>query len=157
MIEHLDTLWNQLIDVASKLVIPDWGALVGLLPVFLVIGMLGPILTVGLLAWLSYAIRRPRAKVRLDEGPRLVPLHASGRPVAPVGEPYCLRDDLIYPSGTTRCTACGDDLAVRCPMCGLGRSAHVETCGNCGLVLRIETRARVARPAGPPPGGAAVA
>ena len=45
-----------------------------------------------------------------------------------------------------------------CPMCGLGRSALIDTCTNCGLVLKVKTRAVAVRTtAGPKPGGAAAA
>ena len=40
------------------------------------------------------------------------------------GLPHCRRDALVYPSGTTRCETCHDELAVICPMCGLGRAAR---------------------------------
>lgn len=157
MIDHLSQLWSQLIDFVSKLVSPDWGSVVNLLPIFLVIGVLAPILSLLALVWFAYYVRAPRTRVRIDEEPRPAPLDVSGAPNYPAGEPYCMRDRLVYPPGTTRCDACGDDLAVRCPMCGIGRSAAITTCGNCGLVLRVERRARVVGPAGPPPGGAAVA
>jgi hypothetical protein len=42
-------------------------------------------------------------------------------------------------------------------MCGVGRAAELDTCGNCGLVLKIETRALAVRRGRPKPGGAAVA
>ena len=52
----------------------------------------------------------------------------------------------------------GDELAVICPMCGLGRMALIDTCTNCGLVLKVKTRAVAVRTtAGPKPGGAAAA
>lgn len=157
VLDQLTSLWDQLIQLTSQLVIPDWGALVALLPVLLFIGLVGPALTLAVVAWFVYAVRAPRAKVAVEEGARLAPLGADGAPDYPVGLPYCGRDRLVYPSGTTRCAECGDDLAVVCPMCGLGRSAGLTTCGNCGLVLRVEARTRVMRPVGPPPGGAAVA
>ena len=46
---------------------------------------------------------------------------------------------------------------VTCPKCGTGRQAYVDTCGTCGLVLRIDRTVPALRPVGPPPGGAAVA
>jgi len=46
---------------------------------------------------------------------------------------------------------------VTCPMCGVGREADIDTCGNCGLILKIETRAVAIRRGRPKPGGAAVA
>jgi hypothetical protein len=42
-------------------------------------------------------------------------------------------------------------------MCGVGRVASLTTCGNCGLVLKIENRAVAVRRGRPKPGGAAVA
>jgi hypothetical protein len=35
--------------------------------------------------------------------------------------------------------------------------AYVDTCSNCGLVLKIEPRVRALQSTGPPPGGAAAA
>lgn len=155
--DQLAGLWQQLIGFMSQFVIPDWGGLVNLLPIFLAIGILGPIVTLVVLAWLNNLVRRPRTRVAFEDGVRAAQLDEAGEPIFPTGEPYCIRDALIYPSRTTRCAACGDLLAVVCPKCGLGRSAEVTTCGNCGLVLRVVARARALRPAGPPPGGAAAA
>jgi hypothetical protein len=157
VIDHVDQLWNQLLGAAGSLVSPDWGSVVNLLPLLLVIGVLGPVLTIMLFVWFIYFVRAPRTRVRIDEGPRQAPLDDAGRPDYPAGLPYCPRDQLVYPSGTTTCDVCHDDLLVRCPMCGIGRLAGITTCGNCGLVLRVEPRARVLRPAGPPPGGASAA
>jgi hypothetical protein len=43
-------------------------------------------------------------------------------------------------------------------MCGLGRSALLDTCSNCGLVLKVKSRSVVVPVAtGPKPGGAAAA
>ena len=156
-LSQLDHVWNQVIGLLGQVVIPDWTSLVGLLPVFVFIGLIGPGLTLAVLAWLVFFGRHPRAKVSHEEGPQAAPLDANGRPEFPAGLPHCLRDGLVFASGATRCSECRDDLTVTCPMCGLGRAAAVRTCGNCGLVLRVESRARVLRPAGPPPGGAAAA
>jgi hypothetical protein len=156
--DNLNQLWSGLLDFLSKLVIPDWGALIGLLPVFLVIGVLGPIVSIMAIAWFVYVIRRPHSPLRYAEGPRAAPLDATGRPVFPTGLPHCLADGLIYPSGTSRCPADGRELWVVCPMCDLGRAAGIQTCAECGLVLKVEKRAiATGTIAGPPPGGAAVA
>ena len=156
MIEALQQAWHSFLQAISGIVIPDWGALVGLLPVFLVIGVVGPIVSLLVLGWFIYVVRAPRAKLAIIEGP--VPAQIEdGRPVYPAGEPYCPFDQLVYPFGATRCEECKRDLLVRCPKCAAGRNAAVSTCGNCGLVLKIENRARALQPAGPPPGGAAAA
>ena len=153
---HLGTLWSQFLDALSKLIIPDWGALIGLLPLLI----LGPVVlyllaTTGV--WTFASLRRPRTRVHAIEGPRPAVAGPDGAPVFPRGAPFCLRDSLIYPPGADRCDACGHILAVACPICGLERPAATTTCGNCGLVLKVEPRVRALRPAGPPPGGAAAA
>ena len=105
-------------------VMPDWGVLVGMLPVIVLLGLVMPFLTFLVLGpWsISCASRAPRSRSRR---PALAEIGAGGEPVFPVGLPYCRRDALIYPSGTPRCDTCHDELAVICPMCGLGRvGAH---------------------------------
>ncbi|HYM82839.1 MAG TPA: hypothetical protein VEY67_01640 [Candidatus Dormibacteraeota bacterium] len=156
MIAALDQLWTQLLKITESFVIPDWGSLVALLPVFLLLGVVGPLVTLLALAWLVYVVCRPRTRVRFAEGATPAALEA-GVPVFPPGRPYCARHALVHQPGDTRCEVDGETLAVVCPMCGLGREADVDTCGNCGLVLKVVPRARALRPAGPPPGGAAVA
>jgi len=156
VIEVLQQLGQRILEFASTIIIPDWGALIGLIPIFLLIGVVGPILSLLALGWIVYVLRAPRAKVALEITAVRAPVLA-GRPTYPTGEPYCPVDQLIFPSGAVTCDTCRRDLLVRCPKCSTGRSAHVSTCGNCGLVLKIENRARALRPAGPPPGGAAAA
>jgi hypothetical protein len=103
-------------------------------------------------------VSKPRTKVAFEEGPRIAEIGPGGDPVFPVGLPHCRRDGLIYPSGALRCGTCHDELAVICPMCGLGRSALIDTCTNCGLVLKVKAKAVAVRTtAGPKPGGAAAA
>jgi hypothetical protein len=157
VIDHLNQVWNTVLGLLSKVVIPDWGALINLLPIFLVLGVLGPIFSILVLGWVIYLVRRPRTSVRYSEQVRAAPLDASGAPVFPPGLPHCLRHALIFPSGTGRCAEDGEELWVTCPMCGLGRSAQIRTCGNCGLVLNVKNRERIVAASGPPPGGAAIA
>jgi hypothetical protein len=155
--DHLSQVWTQVLGFLEKIVSPDWGSLIGLIPLMLLLGLIGPLLSLAALIWVYYFVRKPRTRVQFEEGPRAAARDGSGNPIFPVGEPYCLLDALIYPPGSTRCDRDGQALAVLCPMCGIGRDSAITTCGNCGLVLKIEPRARVIRPAGPPPGGAAVA
>lgn len=158
IIEQLDEFWNSALQTLSSFVIPDWGALIALLPVFIFVGVIGPFLTFTVLGALYYQARKPRVKLSFEEGPRKAELDADGAPVFPPGLPFCRRDATVYPSGTLRCESCDDALAVTCPMCGLGRTAAVDTCGNCGLVLKVKTRAVAVRATpGPKPGGAAAA
>jgi len=80
----LDRIWNSILDVTSKLVIPDWGSLIALLPV-------GLLVIVGL--WLALTVRRfatagptrrgkhritPRAPVGIHmPGPSFAPIFAA--------------------------------------------------------------------------------
>lgn len=157
VIDQIEQLWTDFLAFLSTVVIPDWTGLIALLPVFLVIGVLGPLITLGVLAWLGYGITKPRTSVKRDYGTRVAQLDAGGQPVFPGGEPYCVRDRLVYPSGAQRCDVCRDPLAIQCPRCAVVQSAGIATCGNCGLVLKVEPRSLVVATDGPPPGGAAVA
>ena len=155
-LDQILKLWSDFLGFISAFIIPDWTALVNLLPILLVVGVLGPILSLMALYWLIYSARAPRRRVRFHDGPRPAPLDDAGIPRFPSGEPYCAVEGYIYPGGATRCTD-GHELSVICPKCGVGRKAAISTCGNCGLVLRIDDRPRALAPAGPPPGGAAAA
>lgn len=157
VIDQIQKLWSDLLGFISTLVIPDWPAVIALLPVFVTIGIVGPLLTLAIMAWLGYGVTKPRVQVKYDEGTRVAPLDYLGQPIIPSGEPYCPNDGLIYASGATRCDVDGTPLSVRCPKCNLVRDAGIGTCGNCGLVLKIEPRAMIVASDGPPPGGAAVA
>lgn len=158
IVETLDQVWNTILDITSIFVLPDWGALIGLLPIFIFLGVVAPLLTFTMLGVLGYQIARPRTKVSFVEGPHIAEIGAGGEAIFPPGLPFCRRDSLIYASGATRCDICGDELAVACPMCSLGRNAIIDTCSNCGLVLKVKGRAVAIRPTtGPRPGGAAAA
>ncbi len=155
--DAIGQLSQRILDLLTPIIIPDWGALVGLLPILLVVGVVGPIVTLLVLGWFIYGVRRPRSRVRYVEPQPVAAQLVDGVPRYPPGEPYCPVDQLVYPFGATRCDRCGRDLAVRCPKCDTGREAKVDTCGTCGLVLKIAPRLRQLQPAGPPPGGAAAA
>jgi hypothetical protein len=155
--DAIGQLFQGLIDFLQPILIPDWRALIDLLPVFLLLGVVGPIITLLALGWFVYFVSKPRSRIPY-QAPAPQPARIEdGKPVYPSGEPYCAFDQLVYPFGATRCERCGRDLAVICPKCGTGRPAYLDTCGTCGLVLRIDRGVPALRPAGPPPGGAAAA
>jgi hypothetical protein len=157
MFDAIGQLFQHVIDALQPILIPDWRALIDLLPIFLVIGVVGPLLSLLVLGWFIYIVRRPRSRIPYtDPQPRAAEI-IDGQPVYPTGEPYCATDRLVYPPGATRCDTCHRDLAVTCPKCGTGRTAWIDTCGTCGLVLQINRTVPALRPAGPPPGGAAAA
>jgi hypothetical protein len=147
--------WTGFLDLVSKVVSPDWGVLITLIPI-----LVAPLVALFLLAmlgrWTVFGLIKPRHKVRHVEGARAMERDGDGRLVPPVGAPFSLRTGLVYPFGTAR-TDDGEDLAVICPMCRVERLAQIATCGNCGLVLTVKRGIDMARPAGPPPGGAAIA
>jgi hypothetical protein len=158
IIDFLNQIWTQILAITAIFVTPDWGFLVGLLPVIVLLGLVMPFITGLAIGTMAYLVTKPRVKVAFVEGPRVAEIGPGGDPVFPIGLPHCRRDALIYPSGTQRCERCHDELAVICPMCGLGRSARIDTCTNCGLVLKVKTSAVAVRTtAGPKPGGAAAA
>jgi hypothetical protein len=158
IVDTLNQIWTTILDVTAIFVTPDWNFLIQTLPFLILLGVVMPFLTFTALGSLIYLARKPRAKVSFVEGPQVATLGADGEPVFPVGLPHCRRDRLIFPSGTNRCDACRDELTVICPMCGLGRLALVDTCTNCGLVLKVKPKAVAVRTsAGAKPGGAAAA
>jgi hypothetical protein len=157
VLDQIQRSWSDFLAFISKLVIPDWAGLIQLMPVFILIGVVGPLLTLAILAWLGYGVTKPRTKVTYDEGTRVAPRDHLGRIIAPEGEPYCPRDGLIYPYGTTRCDRDRTNLLLRCPKCDVVREASISTCGNCGLSLSLQPRAMIVVTDRPPPGGAAIA
>ena len=157
VLDQISHVWSDFLALLSKFVIPDWAALINLLPLFVLLGIVGPLLSLALLAWLGYGVTKPRTFVKYDEGRRAAPRDYLGRPIVPAGEPYCPVDGLIYPYGTQRCDVDKAGLLIRCPKCEVVRGAGVATCGNCGLTLNLQQRALVISTDGPPPGGAALA
>ena len=157
MFDAIGQIFQGVIDFLSPIVLPEWKALVDLFPVFLLIGVVGPLLSLLVLGWVIYFIGKPRSRIPYT-APTAQPARiVDGRPVYPVGEPYCPVHMLVYPPGETRCAIDKRDLAVICPKCETGRPAYIDTCGTCGLVLKIDRAVPALRPAGPPPGGAAAA
>jgi hypothetical protein len=156
VIETVQQFVANLIALSEAFIVPNWGELIGLLPVFLLLFVVGPLLTLLLLFWVRYAVLKPRAKVAYADPRRAAPLDAAGNPVFPVGEPYSPREGVIYESGMTRSSS-GETLVVACPKCSLVRPAVDDTCGNCGLSFTLTPTTRSLRPAGPPPNGRAAA
>ena len=157
MFDALGQLFQGIIDFLEPIILPDWKALVDLFPVLLLLGVVGPLVSLLALGWVVYFLTKPRSRIPYTTPVAQPAKIVDGRPVYPAGEPYCTEHQLIYPFGETRCEIDKRDLAVTCPKCNTGRPAYVDTCGTCGLVLKIDRTAPALRPAGPPPGGAAAA
>ena len=158
IVDVLNQIWTQILQVTALFVTPDWQFIISLLPILILLGLVGPFMTGLMLGTAVYLVRKPRVAMAFEEGPRVAEIGPGGEPIFPVGLPHCRRDGLVYPSGTQRCERCHDELSVICPMCSLGRSAQIDTCTNCGLVLKVVPRAVAVRTTtGPKPGGAAAA
>ena len=156
ILDQLEQWWTALLELTSHFVVPDWGALVDLMPIFLLIGVVGPIVTLLMVLWFVYFVRKPRIKVTFAEARRPAELDATGNALYPAGEPYSPTERMIYEPGATRSES-GENLLVACPKCSLVRSAAEDTCGNCGLSFTIKPTVRLARRVGPPSGGRAAA
>jgi len=156
ILQALDQFWTNLLAFSATFVTPDWGALIGLLPIMLLVFVVGPILTILVLAWVGYEFRKPRTKRVFAPARRAAPIDDLGNAVYPSGEPYSPSEGVIYEPGTIR-AATGEGLVVACPKCGLVRSVLLDTCGNCGLSFTLKPITRSLRQAAPPPGGAAAA
>jgi hypothetical protein len=156
IIDQLNQSWTGVLQFLNGIVVPDWGGLVNLLPIFVVIGVVGPILTLLAFFWFAYLVQKPRLRTTMADHRRRAPLDADGNPVFPPGEPYSPQEQVIYEAGTVRSDS-GEALVLACPKCGLVRAAAIDTCGNCGLSFTLRTSTISLRPAGPPPGGSAAA
>jgi len=80
LVDHLDQLWSGLLDFVSKLVSPDWGALIGLLPLFVLVGVIGPLVSLIALRWAWYFLIKPRTRLRMLQSTPDAPLSAVGPP-----------------------------------------------------------------------------
>jgi hypothetical protein len=153
--------WDSILQLLSKIIIPDWNDVIGWLPLLVLLGLVGPILSLLMLAWLYHFITRPRFHVRVDDPE---PVQAERGPdgyfTVPPNVPYCPREGLIYPARARRCSSCRQELVVRCPVDSTVRIAGEETCRSCGTKYVLGAgRASlvVRRTSEPPEGGAAVA
>src|SRR6186997_1681153 len=79
--EFILEIWEQILGLTSQFVIPDWGALIALLPV--IMGVLIVIILIWVFRRLWKAPRPQRGKARIE--PRTPPgLHMPGPSMAPI-------------------------------------------------------------------------
>ena len=160
--QSADRAWTGFLGFLERIIVPDWSDWIAALPILVLLGLLGPILTLVFLLWLHHMIFvRRRGRVRYDDP---VPVQAerdeSGFFVIPANVPFCAREGLLYPATATRCDSCRDVLVVRCPVDSTTRAATVQTCRACGTKYVLGATANalaVQRRSGPPVGGAAIA
>jgi plastocyanin len=77
----LEEIWNGILELTAQFVIPDWGALIALLPVFIFV------LTIIILAWLFIRLSRaPKPRRGFQRVPPRTPagLHMPGPSFAPI-------------------------------------------------------------------------
>ena len=158
LVDVLNSIWSQILQVTSLFVIPDWGSVIGGLPVVIVLGLVAPFLTFLVLGTVIYQVRRPRvmsASRRARGSPKSGP--TASRSI-PSGCRIAGATAWSIRPGRSAASAATTSWRWSVPMCSLGRSALIDTCANCGLVLKVKNRAVAVRAsAGPKPGGAAVA
>ena len=153
--------WTAFLDWLSTVIIPNWGELVNMLPFFLVVGVIGPLVTLIALLWVWYMLHRTKGRVRREERQAMIaPVGAEGRPAFPPNVPYCEDHSLVYPPHATRCEIDRADLSVACPVDGTVRAASIQTCPACGTRFVLgagSSPTLVIGRSGPPDGGAAIA
>lgn len=153
--------WTAFLDWLTTVLVPAWNELIALLPYFLILGVIGPIITIIGVLWVWYLLNRRRGRIRRVEVlPTRLPVDPAGLPILPVNAPYCEEHGLLYPPRATRCDVDGADLQVICPVDGTARDAEVQVCSACGTRYVLGTTSSpiaIAPAGGPPEGGAAVA
>ena len=153
--------WTAFLQWLQTILIPDWNGLILLLPILLILGVLGPGLTLLALYWFYVTIKSQRGKVKFDEPvPTKAALAADGTATYPANVPYCPTHELLYPATAKTCDIDGEELSVRCPVDDTVGVAGQPLCRTCGT--RYELGASLApivirRHGRPPAGGAAVA
>jgi hypothetical protein len=149
---HLGALITWIMSIVALIVTPNWAALIGLLPLFLL-----PLIALWFFAtggaWTFAALtkRGPRITISSPQ-PAPAPRDTNGLPIYSPGRPFSPRRAEVYPAGSVRDTD-GAPLSIVCPGCAAVRLAELEGCAGCGMQIRQRVVPRFERPAGPPPGG----
>ena len=60
ILDVLNEIWTSILEVTSAFVMPDWGVVIGWLPVIILLGVVMPFLTFLALGSLIYVARKPR-------------------------------------------------------------------------------------------------
>jgi hypothetical protein len=153
--------WETFLEWLATILIPDWNGLFALLPILIILGLTGPILSLLVLYWMYHVVIDRGGKVKLAEREPVTPeLRADGTPIFPANVPYCLDHELIYPATARRCEIDGAELTVRCPVDETARVASEELCRVCGTRYQLGASlapVTVQRTRRPPEGGAAIA
>ena len=153
--------WTAFLQWLQTILVPDWNGLIQLLPILLIVGVVGPGLTLLALYWLYVSATARRGKVRIDEPtPERAERGPDGMPVYPANVPYCATHELIYPATYRTCEIDGEELQVRCPIDETVRVAGQQLCRTCGTRYQLGASLApvvIRRHGRPPAGGAAIA
>jgi hypothetical protein len=153
--------WSAFLAWLSTILIPDWNGLIALLPILVILGLTGPILSLLALYWVYHLFTDRRGRVRHGERePVPAPVGDDGQPAYPPNAPYCATHQLLYPATARRCEIDGEELLVRCPVDETTRPSSQQLCRVCGTRYQLGASLApvvVRRTGRPPEGGAAVA
>lgn len=153
--------WTAFLQWLQTIIIPDWNGLIALLPLMLIVGVIGPGLSLIALYWVYVQVTNRRGKVRVgDPEPVAVAQLADGSYDYPANAPYCPTHHLVYPATMRECPIDGEELLVRCPVDSSVRVASQQLCRTCGTRYQLGASLAqlvVRRRGVPPAGGAAVA
>ena len=153
--------WTAFLQWLQTIIVPDWTGLIQLLPILLIVGVVGPGLSLLAVYWMYVRMTTRRGKVRIDEPvPELAQHAANGSPIYPPNVPYCPTHELIYPATARECDIDGEELQVRCPVDETVRVAGQQLCRTCGTRYELGaslTPIVIRRHGRPPAGGAAIA
>lgn len=153
--------WTAFLAWLQTILIPDWNGLMALVPILLIVGLIGPVLSLLVVYWLRVRLSNRRGRVRIDDPePTAAPRGSDGEPIYPPSTPYCPTHALIHPPTATACTIDGEELLVRCPVDANVRVAGQQVCRACGTRYQLGASLAplvVRRHGSPPEGGAAIA
>ena len=153
--------WTAFLQWLQTIIIPDWNGLIQLLPLLLIVGVVGPGLSLIALYWVFVQVTNRRGKVSVaDPEPVVVAQLADGSYDYPANAPCCPTHHLVYPATARECPINSEELVVRCPIDSSVRVASQQLCRTCGTRYQLGAAISpvvVRRRGAPPAGGAAVA
>lgn len=153
--------WTAFLDWLTTVLVPSWGELIDLLPYVVILGIIGPLISIIALLWVWYLLHRKRGRVQHQEAQAVAaPRDEDGQAIFEPSVPYCEAHALVYPPRATTCEIDRADLSVVCPVDGTVRAASVQVCSGCGtryVLGATSSPVVVSSNGGPPEGGAAVA
>lgn len=153
--------WTAFLNWLQTILVPDWNGIFQLLPLLLLFGLIGPVLSLLALYWIYVRATTRRGNVRIDDPtPEPAPRDPDGVPIYPANVPYCPSHALLYPPTFKTCEVDGEELQVRCPVDDTIRVAGQQTCRTCGTRYQLGASLApvvIRRHGRPPAGGAAVA